>query len=861
MTVGRILYKGDGRTVDKGTGFVLATKLGEPSRLVLTANHVVRGKDATFIYFALEGDRTYSVERVERDEDIDVAVLHLREPAGEGFACGQAREHLRWQVDARPRGNDPKLTGSITAVDRSFTNSLGRQTTVMQLAVEQDLAEFAGYSGSPVLQQLSTATNGVTVRSGAVAVIGVLVEQLPLRTPAAPGQRTPAASNVLYAVKIQHVLERFGLTAALAPPGASGVADDFVFWGESEPEYGNEQAVALSTVELRSGVDALRARLNEWCPELLPNFKPLLLRLEEILGREHSGGRRSDLLSKRVEVLTHLEPMTTKALGVGFFELCRYGWSELAIDAPFRSRPLQAQQTGPTLPMELGTVWGLERLPFAGVVFTPSAGSVFDALVSAEHRLRSTLADAPELKLPMRRWILAEYVTGLKAPATIRPETECLGILARLKLNDLDRCAVEDYARLSEAFEGAAFVLCVEGEQISLSRSQRDLLLQLRERLQRLLRIPVQLIEPFEPTKPYSVDSTPKPDQFGLMALLNGPVAPQPPRPRGVGPGVALLTWVHEGLKLGRVGPSTQADRLAPYATLIDLFRQHPVLATVPLPELPVAADAVADLDLLADASSGLTLNGEIRGALREALLDEQLIQLVADHLPERLANLIAAYAASRRPAARIAALFAARNIPRLLDTWLDATLAANTFPVQRELYADPRRGPFVHDLLVALLRRLHRTGDTSSFEERLKDLGPQFSQRTGELISLRQKLYNRESLEAGAEEGAGVTLLPELVYDLLRIDPDLAVKAHDPARLRLDSPVPWWLMAAQQLKPPTLAGLLQRGIAERAVFGLCRADELIELKGDWLAWQRVEECRIYRSYTRPDADEVWPVL
>lgn len=857
MTVGRILYKGEGGTVDRGTGFVLATKLGEPSRVVLTANHVVRGKEAAFIYFALEGDRIYSVERVERDEGIDVAVLHLREVAGEGFACGQAREHLRWQVDARPRGNDPKLTGSITAVDRSFTNTLGRQTTIMQLEVEQELAEFEGYSGSPVLLQPGGAANGVLVRSGAAAVVGVLVEQLPLRTPAAPGQRKFAASNVLYAVKIQHVLERFGLTEALAPPGASRAADDVVFWGESEPEYGDEQAVALSTVELRSGVNALRARLNAWCPELLPEFKPLLLRLEEILGREQSGGRSSDLLSKRFEILAYLESMTTRALGVGFFELCRYGWSGLAIGTPFRSRPLQAQPTDPTLPMELGTVWGLERLPFAGVVFTPSAGSVFDALVSAEQRLRSALADAPELKLPTRRWILAEYVAGLKALAATRPEAECLGILARLKLNDLDRCVVEDYALLSEAFEGAAFVLCVEGEQISLSRSQRDLLLQLRERLQRLLRIPVQLVEPFDPTKPYSVDSAPKTEQFGLMALLNGPAAPQPTRPGGVGQGVALLTWVHEGLKLGWVGPSTQAARVAPYATLIDLFRQHPVITTVPLPELPVAADAVADLDLLADTSSALVLEGELRSALREALIDEQLIQLVADHLPERLADLIAAYAASRRPAARITALFAARNAPRLLDTWLDATLDANTFPVQRELYADPRRGPFGHDLLVALLRRLHRTGDTGFLEERLKDLGPQFSRRTGELISLRQKLFDRESLEAGAEEGVGVTLLPELVYDLLRVDPDLAVKAHDPARLRLDSPVPWWLMAAQQLKRPTLAGLLQRGIAERAVFGLCRADELIELKGDWLAWQRVEECRIYRSYTRPDADDV----
>ena len=77
----------------------------------------------------------------------------------------------------------------------------------MQLLVDQhELGDFAGYSGS-----------AVTLKSAPNAVVGVLIEQVPSRLRTLPDQPNPA-SNVLYAIPIQNVLERFGITAESVVP-------------------------------------------------------------------------------------------------------------------------------------------------------------------------------------------------------------------------------------------------------------------------------------------------------------------------------------------------------------------------------------------------------------------------------------------------------------------------------------------------------------------------------------------------------------------------------------------------------------------------------------------------------------------
>src|SRR2546425_2857242 len=118
MTVGRIWVNGK----DKGSGFALATPHSRTTRVVLTANHVVCNQGAPSFQFVTQAGRRLPVERVERDEDLDVAVLHLSEDVAEGLAVGRAVDGATWQVETQPRGNDPKLTGTISAMRRRFKN-------------------------------------------------------------------------------------------------------------------------------------------------------------------------------------------------------------------------------------------------------------------------------------------------------------------------------------------------------------------------------------------------------------------------------------------------------------------------------------------------------------------------------------------------------------------------------------------------------------------------------------------------------------------------------------------------------------------------------------------------------------------
>ena len=178
--------------IPRGCGFALGR------RLAVTANHVASADDE--LSFAVDG-RRIAVERVERDLILDVAILHLAEDAPAGLAVARAEPEARWRVEASPRDDDPMLSGSITATRWRITNEAGHELQAMQLSVDQRLDWHDGYSGGPVSSP-----------PGADSVVGVLVEQVLSRAPQIPG--TPrAASNVLYAVPIEDVLEGFGLTA------------------------------------------------------------------------------------------------------------------------------------------------------------------------------------------------------------------------------------------------------------------------------------------------------------------------------------------------------------------------------------------------------------------------------------------------------------------------------------------------------------------------------------------------------------------------------------------------------------------------------------------------------------------------
>ena len=166
--LGRVLVGGK----DCGAGFALGP------RLVVTANHVVRGRRDKPVVYVPAGGEAVGVERVQPDADHDAAILWLASDVGEFLPISAPVRGARWRVESPPPGgNEPQLHGTVTTARMTIHKANGQSVEVVQLEVDEQLGDFGGYSGSAVLD------------SPGRAALALLVEQKPLRTPVALGER------------------------------------------------------------------------------------------------------------------------------------------------------------------------------------------------------------------------------------------------------------------------------------------------------------------------------------------------------------------------------------------------------------------------------------------------------------------------------------------------------------------------------------------------------------------------------------------------------------------------------------------------------------------------------------------------
>lgn len=165
---------------------------------VVTAAHVLDGKPAENVRVRLGEGTVLPVDRVERADELDIAVLRLTAEDGRPVRAGAAGVDTRWVVTSRPKDNDPALSGRVAATRRDIVNDRGSPVSMLQLDVEQALGDFGGYSGS-----------AVRLRDRPTTVIGVLCEQVHSRLRRGDGRRE--STTVLYAVPVDTVVRRFGL--------------------------------------------------------------------------------------------------------------------------------------------------------------------------------------------------------------------------------------------------------------------------------------------------------------------------------------------------------------------------------------------------------------------------------------------------------------------------------------------------------------------------------------------------------------------------------------------------------------------------------------------------------------------------
>jgi WD40 repeat protein len=149
-----------------------------------------------------EGGDPIPVTRIEVNTGMDVALLRLQRPAPAMLMAGPVTIGAQWRVETRPQASDPTLTGTVTDPHRRLRNQQGKETTLIQLLVREELGDYQGYSGSPVISQPAGGEQG--------HLLGVLVEQQRWRISPQLGQPAPVA-NVLFAAPISEVLAEFDI--------------------------------------------------------------------------------------------------------------------------------------------------------------------------------------------------------------------------------------------------------------------------------------------------------------------------------------------------------------------------------------------------------------------------------------------------------------------------------------------------------------------------------------------------------------------------------------------------------------------------------------------------------------------------
>src|SRR5258708_7139331 len=233
-----------GRITDKhrndlGSGFTVG------ARVALTAAHVISARGARSILFVTPDDKSVRVARIELAEDWDLAVLHLGTKVADPLTLGKAVDNEHWRVEDNPSLSCGAVTGSITSSRREIISNEKHRITVVQLLVEQILGTYAGYSGSPVVRESSRGT-----------AVGMLIEEKKMRLSA----RQNEASNVLFALALDGVIERFGLGAGVAPAADEGtVATDPATAALASFEGLMYSSIDLQRWYLRSVPDTQRA--------------------------------------------------------------------------------------------------------------------------------------------------------------------------------------------------------------------------------------------------------------------------------------------------------------------------------------------------------------------------------------------------------------------------------------------------------------------------------------------------------------------------------------------------------------------------------------------------------------------------
>lgn len=528
-----------------------------------------------------------------------------------------------------------------------------------------------------------------------------------------------------------------------------------------------------------------------------------------------------------------------------------------ALPVPIPAFPLDTVPE--RMPFDIGTIWGLERGRFIGIVAGPIDAGVYHGLVQVERVLRYALSDgACDCTLPVRCWVRVDPFKKPNWPereddvwdSAISPDSPAVrylkgqglgdsmipGIFIEIPAGRFDEClaiTLQSYCRtlMTAALSNrqAAIVIYVSGDD---PHNSVDVARKIKARLATL------------------APDLPGPVLLGLRynyndeGKLNGAIKAVDPfaPPPDLGPGLYFFSWVHEAAIRGR--EELADDQSAKeYVSVTEQYR-HLHKQFNELGEQGAALDVVRDMDSLAhSASPGF---------------DRQFIQLVARYLPERLPTLVRAYTRSTRRAARRDALIIASHAQPhladgLLDIWVDEIESdSDRLPRDAELEADGKLGGFVDDLALALIRRLMKMGKSERIVTLINQLEPDLSPAIKNVWTL----YQHDIREEEFSKFLSVAEAKEFQL-LIRAGLDPKLPAVRPDNQELQRPEMWWFISAMSPQRERIREMLKLDPVQRAVLGLCTSYEWARISYDPVTkekifrWRRTRPIDFPTTYSR----------
>jgi hypothetical protein len=503
------------------------------------------------------------------------------------------------------------------------------------------------------------------------------------------------------------------------------------------------------------------------------------------------------------------------------------------------SPPLWAHRVGEAphraLPVELGTVWGLERGAFVGLLADAGGHDVVACLQSSEAALGRVRARSA-LSLPSRSWIGIEVTPSSPLLPRAGDPAPAVVLTARVHTTGSAHALERACATLLSAHRGRALALVVH--VIGPTTTAETLV----RRLHGLYAAKVKLVD---------------------ALVIAGTTAPRPTpsAPAAGEPSADPDENLHRLLQrlFERVTPDEErGERVLERFPALRSARDHlgPRFPGPPR-DTVLLSRVVATLD----ARAGWTSAGIDPGQL-----GSELLRLTAAYDPASLSSLVGCCASSTSPALHRAALVAAVAADHLMDAWVDGAVhrlgqapgsPGRAGTMSRLLASDPIAGPVAGDLILALLRRARR-GDPDA-RPIVEWLLPGQLQHYAAIAQLCLAGGNAGPIDPRRAADAGRALLDE--HGPLALW--LACRGgweppHDGAWL-VNAPIEhagWRFLSTMAPREGWIAALLGAPPSCRAVLGLCTQDERRALAAD----ASLEELVVAARGRRPVADPTIPL-